>query len=76
LKKISHGLHGFAQSGWHPQPIIPAGIRTHRKKNPGIKTRFQKKVIQMALNSLQKAKLIKNSTYNFKKFPNSGTLSK
>ena len=37
----------ITQRGWHPQPIIAAGIRKCRRKNLGIKTRFGNRVIQI-----------------------------
>jgi hypothetical protein len=36
----------ITQRGWHPQPIIAAGIRKCRRKNLGMKTRFGNIVIQ------------------------------
>jgi hypothetical protein len=47
IKKINHRLHRFTQRGWHPQPIIAAGIRICRSKNFGMKTRFCNIVIQI-----------------------------
>ena len=45
--KMAHRLHRLTLRGWHPQPIIAAGIRKRRRKNFGIKTRFIKIVIQI-----------------------------
>jgi hypothetical protein len=45
--KNAHRLHRLTQRGWHPQPIIAAGIRTCWRKNPGMKTRFCNREIQI-----------------------------
>jgi hypothetical protein len=31
-KKMVHRLHRLTQRGWHPQPIIAAGIRKYRRE--------------------------------------------
>ena len=46
LEEMDSEKQEEARGGWHPQPIIAAGIRKCRKKNLGMKTRFCNRVIQ------------------------------
>jgi hypothetical protein len=48
----------LTQRGWHPQPIISAGIRKCRRKNLGMKTRFCNRVIQMVTDKKEKGKIV------------------
>jgi ribosomal protein L44E len=47
MKKIDHRLHRLTQRGWHPQPIIAAGIRKFRRRDFGMSTRFCNIVIKI-----------------------------